>query len=139
MGAQTLGTVSGSVSLFNPPFLYLMYTGNRKSLNVRTLCVKTAYSGDTVKFGTSCAVDFCITTLFLCLTSSPIFFHCRQMLGGTAVIAVPQFACEIYTHGCVVHRYPACDRRDLLVHGSESFQVSEVSPYVCGVYRWWKQ
>ena len=93
------------MSLFNSPFLSLICTGNRKSLNVRTLCVKTAYNGDTLKFGTSCAVDFYITTLF-CVLFSPIFFHCWQMLGGTAVIAVPQFAREIYTHGCGVHRYP---------------------------------
>ena len=61
------------------------------------------------------------------------------MLGGTAAIAILQCALEICTRGYGVHRYPACDYRDELLHGPESFKASDVTPYVYGVYRWCNQ
>ena len=61
------------------------------------------------------------------------------MLDDTAMPAILQRALEVYICIGGVQWYPTCDHRDELVHSPESFQLSEVSLYVNGVYWWCNQ
>ena len=82
-------TVSGSVSPLNPPSSPDAANRTNKSFTILTLYATTAAKGDTLRWGISCAADFCMTKHFCRLHSSPLFFPGRwQMLVDTGVVSV---------------------------------------------------